>query len=70
MPSNYAASIGVTDADRHTARNIHLSVGDCKHLKTVLQLANSYIVSIGTPDYGAAIIQWNDELIQYLKGAV
>jgi hypothetical protein len=37
LTSGYARSIGVTEADAHTARNIHLSVADCRHIKHILE---------------------------------
>lgn len=60
--SEYAQSIGVTEADAHTARNIHLSVADCKHLK--------FILSSMYGPYNDHAAHWNRSLIEYLKTAV
>ncbi len=63
MLSKYAQSIGVTEADTHTARNIHLSVADCKHLAYVL----SFKLLEMDDDHAEF---WNTELEKYLRTAV
>ena len=69
LVSTYARSIGVTEADAHTARNIHLSVADCKHLRKMLDtLRQAAVFGDVTVSEGAA--RWNQELAEYLKGAV
>jgi hypothetical protein len=62
MLSGYARSIGVTESDARIARNIHLSVADCKHLAIMLRYVTGY------KNHEAA--RWNEQLIEYLKGAV
>lgn len=66
--SAYAQSIGVTEADAHTARNIHLSVADCKHLCKVLGVAPRW--ELGSAREGIQAHEWNQALIHYLRGAV
>jgi hypothetical protein len=68
LTTDYARSIGVTEADAHTARNIHLSVADCKHLRKVLGTAPRW--ELGTARDGLDAYAWNQELSEYLKGAV
>jgi hypothetical protein len=60
LESDYAHSIGVTSADAHTARNIHLTVADCRHIKHVLQYAH---------EFNSTAEEWTKELISLLKGA-
>ena len=67
--STYAQRIGVTEADAHTARNIRLSVGDCKHLVAILrQVATAE--ALGDFDLSTHAREWNNQLLEYLKGAV
>jgi hypothetical protein len=58
--SEYAQSLGMTEADARTARNIHLSVADCKHLARVLSHIRSH------NDHEEF---WNTELKTYLRTA-
>jgi hypothetical protein len=70
--SDYARNtLGVTETDAHTARNIHLSVADCRHIKTMLLQLNKAIcyTDISPADF-PAVLRWNDSLIDYFKGAI
>ncbi len=72
MISDYARNtLGVTESDAHTARNIHLSVADCRHIKTMLLQLNAaiYDTDISPLDY-SAVRRWNESLIEYFKGAI
>jgi len=68
--SAYARSIGITEADTHTARNIHLSVADCKHLVRVLRRLDGKGFPLGLLDVEQQEVNWNQELADYLRTAV
>lgn len=69
--STYARSIGVTEADAHTARNIHLSVADCRHIKKELaRLAAAETMHPEIFETNQERARWSRELREYLKTAV
>lgn len=70
MVSDYATFIGVTDADAHTARNIYLSVADCKHLVKVLQRDIATARLEAADGFNDAEKLWSRALVNHFKHAV
>lgn len=74
MITKYAKSIGLIEMDAGTARNIQLSVADCRHIKHMLQQRNAALQSKALDAHHSEIdrdiIRWNDQLIEYLRWAV
>lgn len=62
--SEYAQHLGMTSADGHITRNIHLSVADCRHIKRILQLWIDAGRDCEQSD------EWSRNLVEYLRGAV
>ena len=72
MITRYANSIGVSEADARTARNIHLSVADCKHLVKVLRRhdGKGFPLALLDTDTEQQSIDWSQALADYLGSAV
>ena len=61
--SAYALLLGITEPDAYTAKNIHLSVADCKHLAHILNVVHCEL------DLHEHMETWNTQLENYLKTA-